>query len=285
MPLDPVTTSRRLGNGPVRRLCYSLRWPAMIALAFLVIVRLMENSLIYFPAKYPVGDWQPAGLKFDDAWFQAADGTRLHGWYVPAESPRAVALFAHGNAGNLSHRVDTLRRFQHDLRATILIFDYRGYGRSEGSPNEQGVLADARAARAWLAQRTGVSQRDIVLIGESLGGAVMVDLAASDGARGLVLENTFSSLPDVAAYHYPWLPVRLFLRTRLDSLSKIGHYHGPLLMCHGDADTIIPIDLARKLFDRANQPKQFVVVPGGDHNDPPAPEYLEALDQFLDKLP
>jgi len=268
-----------------RRISIAIRWPAIFALAFIVILRLMENSLIFFPAKYPIGDWQPVGLEFEDAWFPAADGTKLHGWYVPVVNPRAVVLFAHGNTGNLSHRIDALFHFQRELGATIMIFDYRGYGRSEGSPNEQGVLADARAARAWLAKRTDVPDGDIVLLGESLGGGVMVDLAANDGARGLILENTFSSMPDVAAYHYRWLPVRLLMRTRLDSLSKIAQYHGPLLMCHGDADTIIPIKLARKLFERANEPKQFVVVAGGDHNDPPAREYLMALDKYLGKLP
>ncbi len=269
----------------VRRLLRLVRWPAIFALMFILLLRMFEDALIFFPARYPAGDWQPGDLRFEDAWFQSADGTRLHGWYVPGENAAAVVLFAHGNAGNLSHRIDLLRHFQRQTQATIMIFDYRGYGRSEGRPNEQGVLADTRAARTWLAKRASLSESQIVLLGESLGGALMVDLAAQDGARGLILENTFSSLPDVAAYHYPWLPVRLLMRTRLDSVSKIGRYHGPLLMCHGDADTIVPVDLARRLFARANEPKSLVLVPGGDHNDPPSREFLDALDDFLMRLP
>ena len=170
------------------------------------------------------------------------------------------------------------------LGVSVMIFDYRGYGRSEGSPNEDGILADARAARAVLAQKAGVSEEQIVLMGRSLGGGVMVDIAARDGARALILESTFTSLPDVAGWHYPWLPVRLLMRTRLDSLSKIKEYHGPLLQSHGDADRIIPLKLGRQLFEAANSPKRFVTISGRDHNDPQSEDYYEALDEFLDDL-
>ena len=183
---------------------------AFLLLAYLLIVLAMmflENSLLYFPAKYPDGDWNPPGLVFEDAWFNAADGTELHGWFVPCENPRAVALFLHGNAGNMTHRDDMLREL-HRLGVAVLAFDYRGYGRSEGSPTEAGILADGRAARKWLAERAGIPESEIVLMGESLGGAVAVQLAAEAPARGLVLENVFCSLPDVAAFHYPWLPVQ-----------------------------------------------------------------------------
>ena len=245
---------------------------------------LLQNALIFFPTRYPAGDWQPWGLTFEDAWFSAADGTSLHGWYVPCVNPRARILIAHGNAGNLSDRADMLRTL-HMLRATTMIFDYRGYGRSASRPTVAGILTDGRAARAWLAEREGVPELDLVLLGESLGAAVMVDLAARAGARGLVLENAFTSLADVAAYHLPWLPVKLFLRDQLDSLSIIGQYHGPLLQRHGDADQIVPFALAEKLFAAANQPKRLVIEPGGDHNDPPSGHYLMVLDDFLGALP
>ena len=252
-------------------------------LLFVLWMLFMENSLIYFPSIYPDGFWDPPGLEFEDAWFETPDGTKLHGWYVPHENPRAVVLFAHGNAGNLSHRYDLLQSL-HELGVSVMIFDYRGYGRSEGSPSEAGILADARTARHWLAERAGVKQSDIVLMGESLGGGVMVDLAARDGARALVLENTFTSLPDVAAYHYPWLPVKLLMRTRLNSAVKIADYRGPLLQTHGDADTIIPFKIGRRLFEVANEPKELVVIAGGDHNDPRTEQFFAALEEFLGKL-
>jgi fermentation-respiration switch protein FrsA (DUF1100 family) len=253
-------------------------------LAVLGLMMAMEDSLIYFPSVYPDGYWNPAGLDFEDARFEAADGTKLHGWYVPTANPRAVILFAHGNAGNLSHRFEILEMLNR-LKVSVLIFDYRGYGRSEGSPSEAGVLQDARAARRWLAERAGVSESQIVLLGESLGGSVLVDLAATDGARALVLQNTFTSLADVAKFHYPWLPIKMLIRSQFDSLAKIGRFHGPLLQFHGDADTIIPFALAERLYAAANQPKRLVVIPGGDHNDPLSPRFYQAFDEFIKTLP
>ena len=197
----------------------------------------LERSLLFHPSRYPEGDWQPVDLLHEDAWFQADDGTRLHGWFCPAREPRAVVLFAHGNAGSVAGRKWSLRFLQEKMGVSVLGFDYRGFGRSEGTPSEAGILADARAARRWLAQRTGIAEADIVLLGQSLGGAVAVDLAARDGARGLILENVFTSLQETASRHL-WSSGSL-VQTRLDSLGKIAAYHGPLLQTHGDADRVI----------------------------------------------
>jgi uncharacterized protein len=245
---------------------------------------LFENRLIYFPSVYPRGNWAPGHLSFEDANFEAPDGTKLHGWYVAHDAPRAVLLFAHGNGGNLTHRAEIVGRMVRQLGASVMIFDYRGYGRSEGAPSEAGILADARSARRWLANRAGITENEVVLFGDSLGGGVMVDLAAKDGARGLILEHTFSSLPDVAAFHYWFLPVKLFMSTRLDSINKITNYHGPLLQFHGDQDTIVPLTLGRRLFERANEPKEWVTIAGGDHNDLPTSDFYSAIDRFLDRL-
>lgn len=258
-----------------------VRVPLLVYLGLCLLMMFFENSLTYFPAKYPVGNWQPAGLEFEDAWFTADDGTKLHGWYVPVEEPTAVVLFCHGNAGNITGRLDVMQFSQQRLNASLLMFDYRGYGRSEGSPHEQGVLMDARAARQWLAEKSGLPEQEIVLWGESIGGAVAVDLAASEGAGGLILEDTFTSLPAVAAYHYPWLPVRLLMRGRFDSLAKIGNYHGPLLMIHGDADTIVPYHFGQQLFAAANEPKRFVTEPGHDHNDARSRAAWAAIEDFF----
>ncbi len=281
-PANQTVIRRRTWRGMLLRVAVGL------AVGYLLVVLAMsifEESLIFFPSVYPEGSWQPRGLEFEDAWFEADDATRLHGWFVPAKDPaRAVVLFAHGNAGNLSDRADIVATYAHRLGASTLIFDYRGYGRSSGRPSESGVVADARAARRWLAERTGIAERDIVLVGESIGGAVMVDLAAADGARGLILENTFGSLPEVAAFHYPWLPIRLLMRSRFDSVAKIGTYHGPLLQFHGDADTIVPLNSARRLFDAANEPKRLLIISGGDHNDPRTDVYYAAVDHFLREL-
>ncbi len=251
-------------------------------LMLIAMLTALENSLIFFPLRYPEGDWRPTDFPFEDARFQAADGVKLHGWYVPHDRPRAAVLYCHGNGGNITHRAPMLLALREEVGASVLIFGYRGYGKSEGQPDEAGVLADARAARAWLARREGIAESDVVLFGESLGGAVAVDLAASDGARALILEATFSSIGDVAAHHYPFLPVRLLMRTRLDSAAKIGRYRGPLLMIHGDADTIVPYRYGRRLFEAANEPKQMLTLPGHDHNDPLDRAVFAAMREFLD---
>ncbi|HEV3440771.1 MAG TPA: alpha/beta hydrolase [Gemmata sp.] len=241
----------------------------------------IEQSLVFWPVTYPKGDWilEPG---VEDAWFKSADDTQLHGWYAEVKQPRAVVLYAHGNAGNITDVRPYLRLFRDRLNVSILVFDYRGYGKSSGSPTEVGIIDDARAARLWLAKRVGIPEIDIVLVGHSLGGGVVVDLAARDGARGLVLENTFTSLPDAAVTH---VPLRPLMQMQFDSLTKLPNYRGPLLQTHGDADRVIPFAIGCKLFDAANEPKRFVPIHGGDHNDPPSPDYVKALDRFLDSLP
>jgi fermentation-respiration switch protein FrsA (DUF1100 family) len=280
-------------SGPDRypisqRFLRCLRWPLRLSIAaylgLVLLLMFFENSLIFFPTRFPEGNWQPTNLVFEDAYFTAPDGVRLHGWYVPCDQPSAIVLYSHGNGGNLANRSDILRLWRNQLNATVLVYDYRGYGRSEGSPTEAGVLQDARAARAWLAQRAGVREQDIVQFGESLGGAVAVNLAA-DGARGLVLENTFSSLADVAAFHYPIVPVRWLLRSQFNSQAAISRHHGPLLQIHGDHDSIVPFACGQQLFAAANEPKKLVVIPGGDHNDPPTKLFVDAVEEFLNQLP
>lgn len=245
----------------------------------------LERSLVFHPVRYPHGDWAPRDLTFEDVWFKSADGTQLHGWYLPHDQPRAVALWLHGNAGNVAMLAPELKALHDQHELAVFAFDYRGYGRSDGRPSEAGILADARAARAWLAQEAGVQESDIVLFGRSLGGGVAVDLAANDGARGLVLISTFTSLPDVGATLLPLAPTRLLMSNRLDSLAKISRYQGPLLQSHGDADKLVPFRLGRRLFAAASEPKHFVAIAGGGHMHAWTPEYHAALDDFVKTLP
>jgi fermentation-respiration switch protein FrsA (DUF1100 family) len=244
----------------------------------------LDELLLFYPSKYPEGNWKPQGLTYEDAWFNADDGTRLHGWYCPCANARAVLLNAHGNGGNLSYLAPLLIYFQNDLQVSTLAFDYRGYGRSEGVPSVEGVLQDARAARSHLAQIAEVQPSQIVLMGRSLGGAIVAQLAGEIKPRGLILESTFSSFRDVAEYHYPRL-AWLVPEAKLNSMAALSRYDGPLLQSHGDADRTIPYDLGLKLFDKAKGVKQFVRISGGDHNDPQSAEYFKALDKFLAELP
>jgi len=275
--------------------CHRLTWLAILALALASSgcatlgpwspLAGTERRSIFQPAKYPAGDWNPTTVLIQDANFAAADGTKLHGWYVRHAQPRAHALLLHGNAGNVTLLAETLRILNRRHQLAVLALDYRGYGRSEGKPTEAGVLLDARAARKWLAEKEGIPQSDVVLLGFSLGGGVAVDLAASDGARGLVLASTFTSLPDVAEHHLSWLPMSWLMTMRMNSLEKIKEYRGPLLMSHGDADEVIPYEQGLALFRAANEPKRLVTVSGGKHNDPQPEEYRVALDQFIAALP
>jgi uncharacterized protein len=246
--------------------------------------RSVDELFALFPAKYPQGNWKPADVTFEDCWFWSSDGLRLHGWYYRHPRPRAVLLFIHRNAGNLSYRAPVVKLLHDRFALSVLIFDYRGYGRSEGIPTLDGILRDARAARHKLAERERIADKDVVLLGESLGGAVAVDLASEDGARALILESTFSSLSDAAAAHYSEALANVLTADKLDSASKIKNYMGPLLQCHGDRDRTIPYDLGRKLFAAANEPKTFVTLPGKDHNDAKTEGYYKTLEAFLSKL-
>lgn len=266
----------------------SLRVAAPLCVGWIVVVMAMsgfENFLVFRPSPYNAANraWQPSDLRYEDVEIASTDGALLHGWFAPHDAPRAVVLMLHGNGGNISGQADELRKL-HRLGVAALAVDYRGYGKSTGSPNEAGVLDDARAARAWLAKRAGVDEQQVVLWGFSMGGGVAVDLAACDGARGLVLQSTFTSLPDAAAVHYPWLPVRWLMRNRLDSAEKIAKYQGPLLQTHGTDDSIIPYELGERLFALANEPKRFVRIEGGEHNNPPDGEFYRAFAAFLNDL-
>lgn len=281
--------SLQTGASLLLALAACLAHPGCAALGVPSPLASLEHALLYQPAPVTLHDLQATrsarALEFEEVEFTAEDGTRLTGLFAPHDNPRGVALFAHGNAGNVLTWLDTASelRDRHDL--AVLLFDYRGYGDSEGTPSEEGLIQDARAARRWLAQRTGVTESDIVLIGRSLGGAVVTQLAADDGARGLILQSTFTSAPDVGNVHASWLLPSLTMQNRFESLKRIREYHGPVLVSHGDADEVIPFSHGRRMFAAAPGPKQFVTIPGGRHNDPLGEEYTRALDEFIDSLP
>jgi fermentation-respiration switch protein FrsA (DUF1100 family) len=269
-----------------RRAWRVARIPLFAYLSVVVMISAFERWLVY-PAPPPEGaDWVAADLPHEDVYFEAADGTKLNGWYVEHPAPRAVVLFAHGNGEHVARLAPTLRMLRDHLRVSVFAWDYRGYGRSEGKPHEKNLLSDARVAHLWLASRAGVRPEDVVLYGRSLGGAVAVGLAAEHPVRGMVLERTFASMVDTAAFHFPWLPVRWLMRNRYPSIERIAGYQGPLLQCHGTADRIVPFEMGKRLFDAATTPnKRFFVVEDGDHNGPQPDEFYDAVGEFLESLP
>jgi uncharacterized protein len=257
-----------------------------LVLAYLIIIlgmMLLEPSLVYPIPSPDVGDWRPTHLHYEDVWFQSTDGNNLNGWYFPKKSAKRAILYCHGNGEHLGLMGELGAHLREALDAAVLVFDYRGYGRSEGKPTEAGCVADGQAARRWLAKRTGIAPRDVILMGRSLGGGVAVALAAADGAETLILENTFPSLPAVAASRYPWLPVGWLMVNQYDSINRISQYRGRLLQAHGADDTLIPIGLARELYEACpSSAKRWVEHRGCNHNSPCPPSYYDTLASFLD---
>jgi fermentation-respiration switch protein FrsA (DUF1100 family) len=240
----------------------------------------LDELLLFFPSKYPSGNWKPADLRIEDVAFVAEDGTQLHGWYCPCEQPRATILIAHGNAGHVASRAGWLKLLQTRLRVATFIFDYRGYGRSQGLPTVEGVLLDAKAARGKLRELAGVKDSEILLMGESLGGAIAVQLAADAPPKALILQSTFSSLRNVADFHYPKLSW-LVPPGKLDSATRIARYRGPLFQSHGTADRTIPFSSGERLFQSAHEPKTLIRLAGAGHNDWLTEDYVNRLDAFI----
>ena len=246
------------------------------------VVRSVEDRFIFFPTRQLVGSPADAGLDYTSVHLTTDDGTRLHGWWVPADPERAVLLFLHGNAGNISDRVESIQTF-HDLDLSVFIFDYRGYGESTGKPSEAGTYSDAEAAWRYLTEERGIAGDRIVIFGRSLGGAVACDLATRHAPRALILESTFTSIRDMASAAMPLLPVGRFLRTRYDSLSKVSQITSPVLVVHSREDEVIPYRQGVELYDAAPQPKSFLELRFG-HNEGfilSGETYTKGLETFL----
>jgi len=249
------------------------------------MLRTLERWLVYPAPRLDVADWNPPDLAFEDVFFDAEDGTRLHGWYVEHPEPRAVALYCHGNGEHVARIGPRLKALRDRIGISVFAWDYRGYGKSAGVPHEENIIGDAHAAHDWLYRRAGVGSEDILLMGRSLGGAVAVALAHHRHCRGLVLDRTFANLVDAAAHNVPWLPVRLIMSNRFPAAEQIRKYHGPLLQTHGTADEVVPLAQARQLFEACpSERKTFVEVPGLDHNSPLPDACYDDLIWFLDAL-
>ncbi|TWT86558.1 putative aminoacrylate hydrolase RutD [Pseudobythopirellula maris] len=246
------------------------------------MISYVERMLIYPAPSIDRGNWKTKWLDKEDVHFESSGGVRLHGWYAPVENPDCVVLYSHGQSEHVANLINVVARLQESLNASVLVYDYRGYGKSQGVPTEAGCVADGLAAQQWLAERAGVLPEELVIVGRSLGGAVSTAIAAERGARALVLENTFSRLTDVAAYRYPWLPVRQVMRNRYDSVERISQYTGPLFQMHGTRDRVVPAKFARELFSACpSAHKRFYTVRGGNHFDSTPPAFYAKLREFL----
>lgn len=238
---------------------------AAVYLGMSLLLFLMQSHMLYQPGRGY--DYDPAdyGLKHEAVSLSTPDGESLAAWFVPAEGAERTVLFCHGNAGNISHRLGTLKMFN-ELGLNCLIVDYRGYGQSTGKPTEKGTLIDILAGFQWLIEEKGTRPEQIILFGRSLGGSIAVIIAKDVHPAALVLESSFTSFDDVAAHYYPWLPVRLFTRFDYNTLEAVKEVTCPLLVIHSPDDEIIPYKFGQQIFAAAPEPKQFADLKG-THNE------------------
>jgi len=254
-----------------------------VFLSMSIYLYFYQKNMVFYPMKDLAVTPADMNIEYEDAYIRTDDDVTIHAWYIPADSSGSQAvLFCHGNAGNISHRLETIE-FLHRLGLSVLIFDYHGYGLSSGEPSEQGVYGDARSCYDWLATEKGYAAENIILFGRSLGGAVAIDLASRVPCRALVVESSFTSAADMARRIFPFLPTGLILRYRFDSMSKIDKVNCPVLITHSPDDDLIPFYMGEKLFERAGQPKQFLEISGG-HNERDymnAAEYKKAFESLI----
>ncbi len=259
-----------------------------LAIAVLVVlfcfVRFIEKKSLYFPLGKIEATPQDIDLEYEEVYISTKDGARVSCWYIPSRSPRATFLFSHGNGGNISHRLEKIKIFN-ALDVNVLIFDYRGYGMSKGSPSEEGLYLDAEAVYNYLVNSKKIPAHEIIAYGESLGGAVIIDLASRHKLGGVIIEGGFTSIRDMAKKYFPFVPSFVY-KTRFDSYAKIRKIKAPALHFHSINDEIVPFRLGKKLFDNAPGPKEFVELQGG-HNDAfliSRDVFIENIDSFVGKL-
>lgn len=276
-------------NDAPRRSCArrARRWLVLLCLTCLgvvVVLWFLERRLVFLPSSAEEAWLKPEDERTQDVSFASSDGNTIAARWVPPETPRhGAVLVTNGNGGNLTHRGRLAAELRKALGAGVLLFDYPGYGKSSGTPTEAGCYAAGDAAYRWLTDEQKVAPGRVILCGESLGGGTAVELATRHEHRALVLIYTFTTLPDAAKYHFPFLPVRQLMRTRFDNLSKIGRCKRPVFFVHGTADRVVPYEHSQRLFAAANEPKEFVTLEGIGHTSMLGDAYSPALVKFLDR--
>jgi uncharacterized protein len=247
-----------------------------------MILEYSEKGIVFFPDPDLVGTPRDFGLAYEDVFFEAADGVRLHGWWVPKPGAPVLVWF-HGNAGNISHRLENIQLLHELAGVQVFIFDCREYGHSQGRISREGTFQDAAAAYRYVAGTRGIPGRDIVLFGRSLGTALATDLAIQKPCRALILESAFTNSSDMARmlapFLFDWRP-----KVPYDNLGIIDKVKVPVLIVHGDHDEIIPLAMGRRLFAAANSPKDLYIIPGAHHNDTyevGGKAYFERLKAFI----
>ncbi|MHC4439008.1 MAG: alpha/beta hydrolase [Planctomycetota bacterium] len=225
----------------------------------------MQPKFLYIPEQEVFSTPAELGLDFENVVFKSSDILNLSGWYIPVNNPKFTVLFCHGNGGNIAHRLDSINIF-HNLGLNCFIFDYRGYGDSQGKPDEEGTYADAMAAYNWLVEEKKTPAENIIIFGRSLGGSIAAQLAGKVEARALIVESAFTSYVDMGNEYYPYMPVRWFARFGYKTIDYIRNVHCPVMFIYSRNDEIVPYKFGLELYEAANEPKEFIEIFGG-HND------------------
>jgi len=251
---------------------------AIVGLAFA-----FQDQLLFQPSSRLLATPDDAGMPYETVRLDTDDGETLHGWWIPApDVSRGTLLFFHGNAGNISGRLESVQQF-HQLGLNVLIVDYRGYGQSTGAPSEEGIYRDTEACWRYLTETKDLAPQDVVIFGRSMGGGPATWLAAREQPGAVILESVFTNVPDVGAHHYSFLPVRALATNQFDNESRVGDIEAPTLHIHSRGDRVVPFELGQQVYEAAAEPKQFLEIEGG-HNDGflvSAEEYLRTIDDFL----
>ena len=230
-----------------------------------VLLYVMQPRFLYSPVREVACTPDGLDMDFEDVVFKSSDSLRLSGWYVPAEGSEFTVLFCYGNGGNIMHRLDSINIFN-NLGLNCFIFDYRGYGNSQGKPSEEGTYLDAEAAYKWLTEEKKIPQGNIIIFGRSLGGSIAAHLAGKVKAAALIVESTFTSYADIGRKFYPYMPVRWFARFSYMTIDFIRNVHCPVMLIYSRNDEIMPFEFGPELYEAANEPKEFVEI-FGSHND------------------
>ncbi len=265
---------------------FAWRIGRIIGLSFLGIFAFtayFQSHYIYMPKRELDGSPSDINLDFETIQLNSDGGANISGWYIPGNPGRGAVLFCHGNAGNISHRLGSIQVFN-QMGLDVLIFDYQGYGLSDGSPSEAGTYADSEAAWQYLTKEKGIAPERIIIFGRSLGGAVAAKLATAHRPAGLVVEAAFTSIPDLVGDIYPYLPLRPILRFDYETVDSIAKVDCPVLVAHSPQDDMIPFAHGRELFEAARQPKQFIELSGGHNSGFYDSErvYIAGWESFLD---
>jgi len=256
----------------------------VILVLLMVALWALQPKLVYYPDKTIIVEPSSAGLKFENVFLDTSDGLKIHGWFIPNEKSKKVLLFCHGNGGNISGRIGIIREF-FDLGLSVFIFDYRGYGKSEGKPSEKGTYRDVDAAWKWLTETKKYSKDNIYVIGRSLGGAVSLYITEKEKPAKLILDSTFLSVNDMAKKMFPFLPVSLIPFYKYSNKTRIKSIDCPVLIIHSPDDNIIPYSHGKRLFELAKEPKTFLEIRGSHNNGffESQEQYMKSVKEFLAK--